>query len=89
VRRVVEFVEMADAEWAIFTATRALRALLQRGGLNMIELARAEPSRVKNPNDWGNYYKHDPRVMAVSDGMAFAHTRLSFASPQRGIIANA
>ena len=42
VRRVIEFVEMADAEWAIFTATRALRTLLQRGGINMIELARAE-----------------------------------------------
>ena len=55
----------------------------------MIELARAERSRVKNPNDWGNYYKHDPRVMAVSDRMAFAHTRLRSAFAQRGFIANA
>ena len=89
VRRVVKFVEMADAECAIFTATRALRALLQRSGLNMIELARAERSRVKNPNDWGNYYKHDPRVMAVSDRMAFAHKRLNSASTQRSVGANA
>jgi len=89
VRRVVEFAEKADAEWAIFTATRALRALLQRGGINMIELARAERSRVKNPNDWGNYYDHDPRVMAVSHGMAFANMRLSSASGQIGLVANA
>jgi hypothetical protein len=89
VRRVIEFVEMADAEWAIFTATRALRALLQRSGLNMIELARAEQSRVKNLNDWGNYYKHDPRVMAVSHSMAFAHKRASSASASLGVAARA
>jgi hypothetical protein len=89
IRRVVEFVEVADAEWAIFTATRALRALLQRSGLNMIELARAERSRIKNPNDWGNYYKHDPRVMAVSHGMAFASKRPSYASASLGRLASA
>ncbi len=89
VRRVVEFAEMANTEWAIFTATRALRTLLQRGGIDMIELARAERSRVKNPNDWGNYYDHDPRVMAVSHGMTFANMRLSHASGQLGLIANA
>jgi hypothetical protein len=89
VRRVIEFAEMADAEWAIFTATRALRALLQRGGINMIELARAERSRVKNPNDWGNYYDHDPRVMAVSHDMAFANMRLRPASGQLDLVANA
>jgi len=89
VRRVVEFAEMAGAEWAIFTATRALRGLLQRGGINMIELARAERSRVRNPNDWGNYYDHDPRVMAVSHGMALANMRLSSAPGQLGLVANA
>jgi hypothetical protein len=89
VRRVVEFAATADAECAIFTATRALRTLLQRSGLKMTELARAERSRVKNPDDWGNYYDHDPRVMAVSHGMALAQMRLRSASGQPGLIANA
>jgi hypothetical protein len=75
VRHLIEFVEIAGAEWAIFTATKALRALLQRSGLEMIELARAEQSRVKNPTDWGTYYDHDPRVMAVSRRMASEHRR--------------
>jgi hypothetical protein len=89
VRRVIEFADMAGAEWAIFTATRALRALLQRGGINMIELARAERRRVKNPNDWGNYYDHDPRVMAVSHAMAFANMPLKPASGPLGLVTNA
>lgn len=66
VQRLIEFVCMANAEWAIFTATAPLRDLLRRGGVEMIELARAEIGRVLNPGDWGSYFEHDPRVMAVS-----------------------
>jgi hypothetical protein len=89
IRHLIEFVETAGAEWAIFTATRALRALLQRSGLEMIELARAEQSRVNNPNAWGTYYEHDPRVMAVSRGMAYEHRRSGSASAPLFIAANA
>ena len=73
IRSLIEFAEMADAEWAIFTATRALRALLHRGGLAMVDLARAERTHVGNPGDWGSYYEHDPWVMAVSRDMALGH----------------
>jgi hypothetical protein len=66
VRRVIEFVRQAEVEWAIFTATSSLRHLLRRNGVNMIELACAEQGRVPNPEDWGSYFRHDPRVMAVS-----------------------
>jgi hypothetical protein len=89
IRHLIEFIEMTDAEWVIFTATRALRAMLQRNGLNMIELARAEQSRVKNPDEWGSYYKHDPRVMAVGEGMAFEHKRAVSASASLGHVARA
>jgi hypothetical protein len=89
IRRVIEFVDMADAEWAIFTATRALRTLIQRGGLNMMELAHAERRRVKNPDDWGNYYDHDPRVMAVSHAMVFGQKHPGAASAPLALVADA
>lgn len=61
----IEFAELADFDWVIFTATKSLRALLERSGVRMTQLARAERFRVPNPSDWGSYYEHDPRVMAV------------------------
>jgi hypothetical protein len=66
VARLNELVRAAEAEWAIFTATRALRRLLRRSGVGMIELGRAESERVPNPDDWGSYFERDPRVMAVN-----------------------
>jgi hypothetical protein len=76
VRRIVEFVETADAERAVFTATKPLRALLRQENLNMIELARAEQMRVPNPHDWGTYFEHDPRVMAVNRSAVFQSRRV-------------
>jgi Thermostable hemolysin len=66
VRRLIDFICAADADWAIFTATRPLRRLLARSRMDMVELARAERGRVSEPGDWGSYFDHDPRVMAVS-----------------------
>jgi hypothetical protein len=66
VRRLIDFVCAADADWAIFTATRPLRRLLARNRIAMIELACAERCRVPAAGDWGSYFDHDPRVMAVS-----------------------
>jgi hypothetical protein len=64
-RKLIALLRAMDNEWAIFTATRPLRSLLQRSGLAMIELARADQARVPCPNAWGNYFEHDPRIMAV------------------------
>lgn len=61
----IEFAELDEFDWVIFTATKSLRALLERSGLRMTQLGRAERFRVANPSDWGSYYEHDPRVMAV------------------------
>jgi Thermostable hemolysin len=61
----IAFAESDEFDWVIFTATKSLRALLERSGLRMTQLARAERFRVPNPSDWGTYYEHDPRVMAV------------------------
>jgi hypothetical protein len=66
VRRLIDFICAADADWAIFTATQPLRHLLARNRIVMIELARADRHRVPDAGDWGCYFDHDPRVMAVS-----------------------
>lgn len=67
VRTLIDILRSVEIEWAIFTATRPLRALLRRNGLPMIELCRAERNRVGNPDSWGSYFAHEPRVMAVSN----------------------
>lgn len=88
--RLIEFVDTAGTRWAIFTATRSLRVLLGRAGLKMIELAHAQAGRIPDPADWGSYFKHDPRVMAVSSAMAFSYKpRLRLPSGEPGLSAYA
>jgi hypothetical protein len=73
----IEFAESGEFDWVIFTATKSLRALLERSGVKMTQLARAERFRVSNPSDWGSYYEHDPRVMAVHRDASRAYRRRS------------
>ena len=54
--------------WAIFTATDRLRALLRRSRIATIDLVAASRDRVPDPDHWGGYYLHDPRVVAVNGG---------------------
>jgi hypothetical protein len=54
-----------DYQWIVFTATNAVRGILQGFGAPLVELARADGSRVANgPDRWGRYYDTDPRVLA-------------------------
>jgi hypothetical protein len=85
----IEFAEFADFEWLIFTATKSLRALLERSGVVMTQLARAERFRVANPSDWGSYYEHDPRVMAVHRDASRAYRRRSPGALSVGACVNA
>lgn len=51
--------------WIVFTATSAVRGILQGFDAPLVELARADGSRVCGGNDhWGRYYENDPRVLA-------------------------
>ena len=51
--------------WIVFTATSAVRGILQGFGAPLVELARADGSRVAHGADrWGRYYDNDPRVLA-------------------------
>jgi len=54
-----------DYRWIVFTATSAVRTILQGFGAPLVELARADGSRVSGgPDRWGRYYDSDPRVLA-------------------------
>lgn len=53
--------------WGLFTATAEVRRLIQRAKITPLMLARAEASRVENPDQWGDYYDHDPWVCAFRD----------------------
>jgi hypothetical protein len=52
-------------QWIVFTATSAVRQILLGFGAPLIELARADGTRVSAGTDqWGRYYETDPRVYA-------------------------
>ena len=54
-----------DYRWIVFTATSAVRSILQGFGAPLVELARADGGRVAGGEDrWGRYYESDPRVLA-------------------------
>lgn len=53
--------------WGLFTATTEVRRLIQRAKITPLLLARAEASRVEDPEQWGDYYDHDPWVCAFRD----------------------
>jgi len=51
--------------WVVFTATRELRNSFRKLGLEPLQLARADPARLRDGGaSWGRYYQHDPLVMA-------------------------
>jgi hypothetical protein len=80
VKNLIKMLRTRDAEWAIFTATKPLRALLRRNRLAMTELGCADRSRVPHPECWGHYFQHDPRIMAVHHRTAFEPKRYYYTS---------
>jgi Thermostable hemolysin len=64
-RKIIACGEAAGFEWAFFTATAPLKALLERMSLPLVPLAAADRSRVPNPDAWGSYYALAPSVYAV------------------------
>ena len=64
--------------WIVFTATSAVRGILEQFNAPTIELAVAQRDRVAAlGDDWGRYYDNDPRVMAgyLPDGLALNLSR--------------
>lgn len=60
--------------WIVFTATSTVRGILQKLAAPMIDLGSADRECIHQPDAWGRYYEHDPRVMAgyLPDGIGLA-----------------
>jgi hypothetical protein len=59
------FLVQRDYRWAVFTATREVRAILRRLCFKAYALAPATPTRLPDHGAaWGSYYTHKPSVMA-------------------------
>jgi len=65
--KMVEWGRQNAMTCGVFTATKPLRRLLARTTLSYTEIARADISKVANPQAWGSYYDTDPRVCAFSE----------------------
>jgi hypothetical protein len=50
--------------YVVFTATDQVRALFRALGLRPVDLEKAVRERVPQPELWGRYYEHDPKVVA-------------------------
>jgi hypothetical protein len=67
-------------QWVVFTATSAVRGILEHFNAPVIELGGARRECVDGlVDDWGRYYETDPRVMAgyLPDGLALNFARTS------------
>jgi hypothetical protein len=54
-----------DYGWAVFTATREVRSILQHFAFDALALAPAAASRLPDGGaGWGTYYAHEPSEMA-------------------------
>ena len=61
---LAEFLLDQNHRWTVFTATRTVRGIMRHLGIGLVELGRADKSRVVvTSDDWGTYYDTDPRVM--------------------------
>ncbi len=63
-------------DWGLFTATEEVRRLIKRARIQPLLLAKAEPHRVQNPSQWGDYYDHDPWVCAFRDPVQSAEAAM-------------
>jgi len=72
-----------DYRWLVFTATDAVRGILQSLGAPLLELARADAGRITSGDDqWGRYYQRDPRVLAGY--LPLSHRIPAFRAARRG-----
>lgn len=73
---LVELLFEKGLKWAVCTGTNAVRALLKRMGIEFEVIKKAEPELLGEDRfDWGNYYQHNPLVLAID--VTKAHQRIS------------
>ena len=81
VAQLPAFLRARHYTWIVFTATNALRDILESLGAPLVELARADGAAVAARHEWGRYYDTDPRVCA---GFLPDADRLACFAPLRG-----
>ncbi|MEJ2763463.1 thermostable hemolysin [Photobacterium sp. MCCC 1A19761] len=83
---MAQYLVDAGYEWAIFTATDPLYAMMTRLGLNMTILSAASPDVIPDAaQTWGTYYHHQPRVSVgnLAEGLQQLSQRFSRLSNRR------
>ncbi|MBT3329897.1 MAG: hypothetical protein HOK21_24285 [Rhodospirillaceae bacterium] len=68
----------AGYRWGLFTATKRLRRMARRIGIDLIELSEARRDRISDPENWGSYYDQQPVVCAVEGKSAQGHLKSGF-----------
>jgi hypothetical protein len=80
---VTRYLHAAGYRWVLFTAVRPLVNAFQRLGLNPIQLADADPTRLGGAVDqWGDYYAARPVVCAGDIGAGNRKLNSSVTSQQ-------
>lgn len=72
------WLERHGMNWVVCTGTGQLHNGFQRMGIQVADLGSARPERLADGgDDWGSYYQHNPRVMAmhVPEGLAGLRSR--------------
>ena len=63
--------QRAGYKWMVFTATAEVEKIICRFGFEPCYVAEAIPARLSRHDEWGNYYDHQPRVLAGNLEQAF------------------
>jgi len=80
-REIIAYGRERGIRFCVFTATQRLRRVLKATRIPLLEMSRADKSRVSNPDDWGSYYESNPWVCALDDTfLQHAKCRLSVAN---------
>lgn len=64
---LAEYLNESGIEWAVFTGTAMVSAILRRLRIETSYLSDASPDSMGDElSDWGTYYSHNPKVMLVN-----------------------
>lgn len=64
---IVGYLNALNVRFAFFTVTERLHRMLIRAGIPAEELAEAKADHIHNPEEWGQYYATNPKVVAIHD----------------------
>ena len=63
---LVHYFNARNVEWAVCTGTSTVRAILNKLGIEYTYIEKADPERLGDEqHSWGNYYHHNPYVLAI------------------------